>query len=52
MSAITFWEVAMPKGKGRLDFPGDVGLWRREVLGQGVRRSPSTARLESEPTLC
>ena len=40
VSAITFWEVAMLKSKGRLDFPEDVGLWRREVLGQGVADIP------------
>ena len=40
VSAITFWEVAMLKSKGRLGFPEDVGLWRREVLGQGVAEIP------------
>jgi PIN domain nuclease of toxin-antitoxin system len=40
VSAMTFWEVAMLKSKGRLDFPGDVALWRREVLGQGVAEIP------------
>jgi PIN domain nuclease of toxin-antitoxin system len=40
VSAMTFWEVAMLKSKGRLDFPEDVGLWRREVLGQGVAEIP------------
>ena len=36
VSAMTFWEVAMLRNRGRLDFPEDVGLWRRELLGQGV----------------
>ena len=36
VSAMTFWEVAMLKSKGRLDFPEDIGLWRRELLGQGL----------------
>ena len=36
VSAISFWEVAMLKDKGRIRFPGDVGLWRREQLEQGV----------------
>ena len=40
VSAITFWEVAMLKSKGRLDFPEDVGLWRRELLGQGLAEIP------------
>ena len=40
VSAMTFWEVAMLKGKGRLDFPEDVGLWRRELLGQGLAEIP------------
>ena len=35
-----FWEVAMLKSKGRLDFPEDVGLWRRELLGQGLAEIP------------
>ncbi len=36
VSAMTFWEVAMLKDKGRLDFPEDVGRWRQELLGQGI----------------
>ena len=40
VSAITFWEVAMLRSKGRLDFPEDVGLSRREVFGQGVAEIP------------
>ncbi len=36
VSAMTFWEVAMLRSKGRLDFPEDVAAWRREILGQGV----------------
>ena len=40
VSAITFWEVAMLREKGRLDFPEDVGLWRRELLGQGLVEIP------------
>ena len=40
VSAMTFWEVAMLKSKGRLDFPEDVGLWRRELLGQGLAEIP------------
>ena len=36
MSAISFWEVALLRDKGRIRFPGDVGSWRREQLAQGV----------------
>jgi len=36
VSAISFWEVAMLKDKGRIRFPLDVGLWRREQLAQGL----------------
>lgn len=40
VSAITFWEVAMLREKGRLIFPEDVGLWRRELLAQGMVEIP------------
>ncbi len=40
VSAITFWEIAMLRNKGRLRFPEDVGLWRRELLGQGLTEIP------------
>ncbi len=40
VSAMTFWEVAMLRGKDRLDFPEDVSAWRRELLGQGVLEIP------------
>ena len=40
VSAMTFWEVAMLRNKGRLDFPENVGLWRRELLGQGLIEIP------------
>ncbi len=36
VSAISFWEIAMLQHKGRIRFPEDVGLWRREQLEQGV----------------
>ena len=36
VSAMTFWEVALLKSKGRLNFPEDVGRWRQELLGQGI----------------
>ena len=40
ISAISFWEVAMLKEKGRLTFPGDVAMWRQEQLSQGVIEVP------------
>ena len=40
VSAISFWEVAMLKEKGRLRLHEDVGLWRREQLEQGVIEIP------------
>ena len=39
-SAMTFWEVAMLRAKGRLDFPEDVTAWRHELLGQGLIEIP------------
>jgi len=35
VSAITFWETAMLRDKGRIKFPDDVLRWRRILLGQG-----------------
>ena len=40
VSAMTFWEVAMLRAKGRLNFPEDVQAWRRELLGQGLIEIP------------
>ena len=36
VSAFTFWEVAMLRTKGRIDFPEDVAAWRLELLDQGL----------------
>lgn len=36
VSAITFLEVTMLRGKDRLDFPEEIATWRRELLSQGV----------------
>ena len=36
VAAISFWEVAMLKLKGRIRFPEDIELWRREQLEQGM----------------
>ena len=40
VSAISFWEVAVLKAKGRIDFAEDVARWRREQLDQGVVEIP------------
>ena len=40
VSAISFWEVAILKAKGRIDFAEDVALWRSEQLVQGVVEIP------------
>lgn len=40
ISAMTLWEVAMLKAKGRLEFPEDVSRWRREMLQQGLIEVP------------
>ena len=40
MSAMSFWEMAMLKSKGRISFPEDVGRWRLEQLGQGLIEIP------------
>jgi len=40
LSAITFWELAMLRVKGRINFPENVGLWRQEQLYQGMLEIP------------
>ena len=40
ISAISFWEMAMLREKGRIGYPDDVSLWRREQLGQGLIEIP------------
>ena len=40
VSGMSFWEVAMLRDKGRIMFPEDVALWRREQLEQGVLEIP------------
>ena len=40
VSAISFWEIALLKSRGRINFPDDVGLWRREQLVQGIIEIP------------
>ncbi len=36
VSAITFWEVAMLQGKGRLSLLADIGAWRASLLEEGL----------------
>ena len=40
ISAISFWEMAMLREKGRIGYPDDVSLWRREQLDQGLIEIP------------
>ena len=40
VSAITYWEVALLRAKGRSEFPEDVLRWRRDLLGQGLAEIP------------
>ena len=40
MSAISFWEMAMLREKGRIGYPDDVSRWRVEQLGQGLIEIP------------
>jgi len=40
VSAISFWETAMLKEKGRLRFPEGIAMWRREQIDQGIAELP------------
>jgi PIN domain nuclease of toxin-antitoxin system len=40
MSAMSFWEMAMLREKGRIEYPDDVSRWRLEQLGQGLIEIP------------
>ena len=40
VSAISFWEIALLKSQGRINFPDDVGVRRQEQLAQGVIEIP------------
>ncbi|MEA3469081.1 MAG: type II toxin-antitoxin system VapC family toxin [Thermodesulfobacteriota bacterium] len=37
VSAISFWEIAMLMQKRRIFFETDIGVWRRELLLNGLR---------------
>lgn len=40
VSTMVFWETGMLLDKGRVNFPQDVELWRRELLAEGVVEIP------------
>ena len=40
LSAISFWEMAMLRDKGRIGYPEEIGRWRREQLDQGLIEIP------------
>ena len=40
LSAISFWEMAMLRDKGRIRYPEDVSLWRQGHLDQGLIEIP------------
>lgn len=40
VSAISFWEIAMLRNKGRMSYPENVSHWRQEQLGQGTIEIP------------
>ena len=45
VSAISFWEIAMLKTKGRLDVAKPLALWREELLAAGLLELPIDGRL-------
>ena len=36
VSAITFWETAMLRARGRIDLPAEPAAWRRALLDHGL----------------
>ena len=40
LSAISFWEMAMLRDKGRIGYPEEIVHWRREQLDQGLIEIP------------
>ena len=40
VSAISFWEVAMLREKGRIDLPAESAAWRRTLLDHGLVEIP------------
>ena len=51
VSAITFWETAMLRDKGRIRFPDDVLSWRRVLLGQGYIEIPVNGEIAARAGL-
>jgi len=45
VSAISFWEVGMQVGRGRLDFRLDLDAWRRDLMEQGLIEIPVDGRI-------
>ena len=45
VSAISFWEVAMLKRKGRINFTEDVATWRMSQLEEGLLEVPLTGQI-------
>ena len=51
LSAISFWEVGMRVQKGQLDFSLDLGLWRRDLLRQGLVEIPVDGEIAARASL-
>lgn len=51
ISAITFWETAMLRDKGRIRFPEDVLRWRRMLLDQGYVEVPINGEIAARAGL-
>ncbi|MXZ97894.1 MAG: type II toxin-antitoxin system VapC family toxin [Acidimicrobiaceae bacterium] len=49
ISAITFWELALLVGKGRIDLPSDVQAWRRLNVSQGLAEIPVDGEIGRAP---
>lgn len=45
VSAISFWEVAMLVRKGRLDMMVQPGVWRNDLLENGLGEIPMDGRI-------
>ena len=51
ISAITFWETAMLRDKGRIRFPEDVLRWHRMLLDQGYVEIPINGEIAARAGL-
>ena len=45
VSAISFWEISMLVGKGRIRMDMDLSVWRNDLLEQGVIELPVTGEI-------